>query len=150
MKGSFKFALIALILNMSCKTSKVVFNPETSDKMFLTFGSGGGFTGKVMTYYLTEDGSLYTKSGDEITKVGKAAKEIAKQAFTNYESLGLMKVNLNDPGNRYSFIERKNGSEKNAIKWGNNPLGNKNIETYFAVLMNIVKKINPPKNEPTK
>jgi hypothetical protein len=129
--------------NMSCKSSKAVFNPETTEKVYLTFGSGGGFTGKVIKYYMLEDGTIYTKSGDEIIKLGKATKQMSTQVFANYESLGLHKINLNEPGNKYSFIERSNEGEKNAIMWGKSSLDNSNVETYFSILMNIVKKVKP-------
>lgn len=128
---------------VSCKSSKTLFNPESSGQTFLAFGSGGGFTGKIIKYYLLIDGTIYTKNGDEIVKIGKASKQMSTQVFANYESLGLDKINLNEPGNKYSYIERNNGSNKNTITWGKEPLQNNNIETYFAILMNIVKKIKP-------
>lgn len=128
---------------MSCKSSKQVFDPMTSDKKYLKFGTGGGFTGKVLTYYILEDGSVYTKIGEEVTKIGNAGKQMTTQVFANYETLGLHKVSLNEPGNKYSFIEKSNGEEKNMIQWGKEPLENTNIDTYFAILMNIVKNIKP-------
>lgn len=139
----YTFAIMVLFSIMSCQSSKTVFNPETSEKTFLTFGSGGGFTGRVIKYYLLEDGTIYTKNGDEIIKVGKTPKQMSKQVFVNYEKLGLSTSNVNEPGNRYSFIERNSGKNKSTIMWGKEPLQNNDIETYFAILMNIVKKIKP-------
>ena len=68
---------------------------------------------------------------------------IKNQVFANYNILGLSEMALNDPGNKYTFIEYKKSGDKSKILWGKNPLENKNVETYFAVLMNIVKKLKP-------
>lgn len=128
---------------MSCKSTKPAFDPETSDKEMIIFGTGGGFTGKVIKYIITTDGNMYSYNGSETLKIGKAPKAMTNQVFANYNILGLSEMALNDPGNKYTFIEFKKSGDKSKILWGKNPLENKNVETYFAVLMNIVKKLKP-------
>lgn len=136
--------VVTFIFFMSCKSSNVIFDPQHTENDFLTFGIGGGFTGKVTKYFLTPDGNLYIKNGDKIQKIGTNTKEMTNQIFSNYEKLGLNLININEPGNKYSFIERNAKSGNNVIMWGKQPLDNKNIETYFAILMNVVKKVSPP------
>ena len=128
---------------MSCKSTKPAFDPETSDKEMIIFGTGGGFTGKVIKYIITTDGNMYSYNGTETSKIAKAPKAMTDQVFANYKTLGFSQMTLNDPGNKYTFIEYKKSGDKSKILWGKNPLENKNVETYFAVLMNIVKKLKP-------
>ena len=131
------------IVTMSCKSTKTVFDPETSDKEMIIFGTGGGFTGKVIKYIITTDGNMYSYNGTETSKIAKAPKAMTDQVFANYNNLGMAKMTLNEPGNKYSFIEYQKSGDKNKVVWGKNPLENKNVETYFALLMNIVKKLKP-------
>ena len=64
---------------------------------------------------------------------------MTKQVYSNFTTLGLDKVILNDPGNKYSFIGRTENGDSKMIKWGNSPLDNKSIQTYFNILMKLVK-----------
>lgn len=146
----FSIILFVLMVNISCKSSKKVFDPATHDKAYLTFGSGGGFSGKVIKYYLTEDGYLYMQDGDQNVMVGKAPKTMTEQVMGNYDKLGFDKMDLNEPGNKYLFIERKKDGQTTMIKWGKLPLKNKNVNTYFDVLMSVVKKLKPQQDNTTK
>lgn len=142
-RSLFSIILFTVMVNYSCSSSKKAFDPETHEKVFLTFGSGGGFSGKVMKYYLTEDGYLYMQDGDQNIKIGKAPKTMTDQVMGNYEKLGLDKMDVNEPGNKYLFIERKKDGLKTMVKWGKQPLKDKNVNTYFEVLMSIVRKMKP-------
>ncbi len=135
------FLIFSLVVIVSCSSSKSVFNPQTSKMDFMTFGTGGGFTGQVTKYYLTKNGTLYTQIGDITEKVGTISKSSCAQIYANYTLLGLDTLSLNEPGNKYYFIELSSKNVKNAIKWGKSPLENTNIDTYFKVLMNTVKEI---------
>jgi hypothetical protein len=136
--------LIITACTMSCNTSKTVFNPQTSEKDIITFGSGGGFTGQVTKYYLTKDGNIYTQNGDSTDKVGKISKTVSGQIFANYIALQLDKMSLNEPGNRYYFVALTTKGIKKEITWGKAPIENANLDTYYKVLMNTVKSFKSP------
>jgi hypothetical protein len=139
-------ALLSLLTIMisiaSCTTNPKIFDPENTQEEFVVFGTGGGFTGKVSKYYLTKKGSIYTKEGDSLSKIGNAPKTMTAQIFSNYQKTDLSNLKLNEPGNKYYFIEMNLADHKNIIKWGMNPLTDKTVETYHAILMNLVKKLN--------
>jgi hypothetical protein len=127
---------------MACKSKEIVFRPDSPDAEYIHFGSGGGFTGKVIKYYLTKDGTIYTDQDDKINKIGTAPAAQTNQIFSNYKALGLNNITLKEPGNYYQFIESHNAAETNKIIWGKEPLENKNIDTYFSILMGVVKNLN--------
>ncbi|MBK9733755.1 MAG: hypothetical protein IPO92_01805 [Saprospiraceae bacterium] len=116
-----------------------MFDPSSTKETFLKFGSGGGFTGKVINFYITEQGKVYNEKGSDLLKITSLSKNTAKQLFTNHTKLGLDKMTLNDPGNKYFFIEKSIKGSTQTIKWGKNQLDNKNVETFYNLLMNIVK-----------
>ena len=134
--------LFFVIIFSSCKSSKQIFDPNKTKKEFLVFGVGGGFTGKILKYYITKDGSVYSHSGEEIKKIGFIQKGLTNQVFSNYNSLKMDKIILNEPGNKYFFIESHLNNSNNKMTWGKEPLNNPNVETYFEILMNTVKVIN--------
>jgi hypothetical protein len=129
---------------LSCSSSKKSgFDPAAETNDFIHFGAGGGFTGKVTSYYFTKTGKIFQLKDEKYIKIATIPSQVTEQIFKNYTSLGLDKMILNDPGNRYSFIVRKENNESKTIKWGNNPLDNKIIQTYFNILMKLVKDILP-------
>jgi hypothetical protein len=124
---------------ISCGTKKPMFDPNDMKSDYISFGSGGGFTGKVSSYFLNTQGDIFAPSDTTFIKVTSISEEMVEQVFANYTALGLDKMILNDPGNKYYFIERNIKGEKQILKWGNNPLDNKNIATYFDILMKPLK-----------
>ena len=137
------FVLIFTIISfMSCKSSKQTFDPNNTKKEFITFGLGGGFTGKVLKYYIDKDGIVYSQSEKELKKIGVCPERLTNQVFSNYISLEMDKITLNEPGNKYFFIESHLKNSSNKITWGKEHLNNPNLEIYFEILMSTVKVIN--------
>ncbi len=136
------FLIFFINIMTSCNTSKPVFDPDTTKKDYLVFGNGGGFTGQVTKYFLTKDGNIYLKNGDSTEEAGNISKSVSAQIFANYTMLKLDEVSLNEPGNKYYFIQLSSKKGKYALKWGKATLENSNIETYYKVLMNTVKKLD--------
>jgi hypothetical protein len=135
-------------MTISCTTSqKMEFDPNQDTQHFLHFGGGGGFTGKVTSYYLTDKGKLYSVNDTSYTKISTLPKATIDQIFKNYTTLGLDKIILNDPGNKYNFIEHKSGGESKMMKWGNSPMENKSILTFYNILMKYVKDAIPKVKE---
>lgn len=137
--------LLSILTIVSCKTNQKMFDPDTTQEEYVAFGSGGGFTGRVSKYYLTKKGDIYTKDGETMSKIGSTTKAMVAQIFSNYQNTKMANLKLNEPGNKYYFIEMNLSDHKNNIKWGMNPLTDKTIETYHAILMNLVKKLNTQK-----
>lgn len=144
MKNYFVFLIFSLsLLMMSCKTKDIAFNPDTYDDAVISFGSGGGFTGMVKTFYLTKNGNLYTAVNNQYELIGKVDKKVNNQIFTNYNALGLDKLSMDTPGNKYYFINFKSKDTSNVIQWGKNPLEDKNLSIFYNILLDLVKKLSP-------
>jgi hypothetical protein len=126
----------------SCQSKKIVFDPQNTRKDYLVFGNGGGFTGQVTKYYLTKDGNIYAQNGEKTELTGQISKAVCTQVFSNFTTLGLEKSSLNEPGNRYYFLELKSSKISHSLKWGKSPLKDPNIENYYKILMSLVNKLN--------
>ena len=135
------FFLIILLLSCNQK----VFSPLTFEGSMLEWGTGGGFTGGVSTWCLLENGHLFKSEdgGKNYTHLGKWEKQKSNQYFNNFTTLGLDKMTLNEPGNKYYFItiKQKQGSHK--ITWGYQELENKVPAILYKNLMNAVKTVQP-------
>jgi hypothetical protein len=141
-------SLLTIMISIaSCTTNQKMFDPGNTQEEYVAFGTGGGFTGRVSKYYLTKKGDIYTKDGDTLSKIGSTSKTMVAQIFSNYQNTKLSGLKLNEPGNKYYFVEMNLADHKNIIKWGMNPLSDKTIETYHAILMNLIKKLNNQNNQ---
>ncbi|MBK9256545.1 MAG: hypothetical protein IPM42_13740 [Saprospiraceae bacterium] len=129
---------IFLILFLSCKS--VDFNPSNKDINYLHFGSGGGFTGVVSSWYLTDAGLIYKEEDGKFTKIKSIKKESARQVFSNFTSVGLDNLALNDPGNRYYFIEKNYSGNSHKIIWGGKNQVDTNPELLYQILNHLLKQ----------
>ncbi len=130
---------------LSCSGTKQAFDPQSSKKDYLSFGNGGGFSGQVKKYYLLRDGSLWVSAAGGNEKVGSLSKSVCSQFFKNFVTLGLDKMSLNEPGNRYYFLGQRIKNTDMTLKWGKEPLADKNVETLYNILMNSVKDLEVKK-----
>jgi hypothetical protein len=112
-------------------------------KNILYFGKGGGFAGMEFTYALLESGDIYQKKNveDKFTFITRLSADDTKQIFTNYEFLGIPAMQLNEPGNTYSFIEFSNSSEKHKLIW-NGQAAPDNLKLFYSILVHYVKANN--------
>ena len=130
--------LIALFLIASCKTAK--YTPANFENAMISFGSGGGFTGAVDSYYLLENGQFFTKpTGGDYVELPTPDKDFVTQLFKNYEILGIAKINLDQKGNKYQFINFKSGQTEHNIVWLAGP-NNKNeqLKLFYQNLMTLI------------
>jgi len=139
---NFQILISVLIISfgaLSCKTTKKTFDPKV--EKYISFGNGGGFTGKVKQYYIKPDGHVFQKADTGYVYLTKLKKNKADQIFANYTTLSLDKKILNNPGNMYYFIEHNKMDEYGPQKltWGAKDLDDKNIETYYQILINSIK-----------
>jgi hypothetical protein len=91
----------------------------------LTFGQGGGVTGKYKEYSLVIDGKLFNvdpMSGQK-TYLKKIHKTDCRSLFIEAERLGLLKMDFNHPFNINYYIIYRKGTASKKINWGdaNNP-----------------------------
>lgn len=109
-----------LFLALGCSSTKNS-SPENYSKRQIIFGNGGGFTGKVDTYILLDNGQLYNQvalTGSNYQQLPSLDPEITKQIFENYDRLQLNKKMLNDPGNLTYFVKMKQKEDEHKLTWG--------------------------------
>ncbi len=136
------FLLLSLALSCSFCSNKN-YTPADYPKGQIIFGNGGGMAGSVTEYTLLENGALFTKKGmnAENTALKKIESKVVKQLFNNIEFLNLNEVQLNQPGNRYYFMEFKGKNKDHKIVWGGAPMGPpKEIKNFYNILNHLLKE----------
>ena len=111
---------------------------ESYAKDIIYFGKGGGFVGFETRYALLASGDLYKKqiTNDRSFKFIKRLKPAeSRQVFSNYTFLGLAAMELNDPGNIYSFIEFSNKTTKKKLIWGASDQVPGNLKLFYSILI---------------
>jgi len=106
----------------------------------ISFGSGGGFTGAVDSYFLLQNGQFFTKPmGGDYQELPAPDKDFVTQLFKNYEILGLADINIEQTGNKYQFINFKSGQNEHKIVWlaGPNTSTDK-LDLFYQNLMTLV------------
>ena len=106
------------LLGSQCKHTK--YTPESLPEDRLLFGNGGGFAGIETTYTLLENGQLFNfdSKAPAPMEIGGAKKKAANRLFETAESLGLLTLDFQHPGNIYQFIEFQNDGKKSRVVWG--------------------------------
>jgi hypothetical protein len=122
--------------------------PNNFNGKMIEFTNGGGFTGTFNSIFLLEDGSLYRNGASDTSFIYVATldKNLTQQQFDNYIKLQLDKIQLDEPGNRYFYIQFKNGNNTHKVQWGRNPVINKNPSLFFNNMMHIVKELEKKKS----
>ena len=135
---SFFFILIIF----SCKTRDLT--PQNHKGEMIIVGNGGGFTGMSTSFYLLPDGNIYRSGMNDTSfiKVGKLDGKLMDQQFVLYNQLGFGNVELDDPGNRYHFIIKKEDDNEHKIQWGRSKLNNPSIGIYHDNIMKIIKSLS--------
>jgi hypothetical protein len=135
-------SLTALFALFACNTKKYA-TPDEFPKQQLVFGSGGGFTGKVQTYTLLENGQLFHHNGinDATQEMERLQKAEAQKLFKLAKDEELLGKTFNEPGNMYYFLKVKNnGKEETSFVWGSNSkTPPAKCDSLYANLMGFVK-----------
>jgi len=84
----------------------------------ISFGNGGGFSGKVHEYRLNEHGLLEKRNGNSYTAKTQIDKTLCKQIFNSIESLDLYSKRIDDPGNLYYFVSITDSDMVIPFTWG--------------------------------
>ncbi|MEM6265318.1 MAG: hypothetical protein AAGI38_22645 [Bacteroidota bacterium] len=138
MKHLLYLGLLGLLLWASgCNST--TYTADSLPPERILFGSGGGITGMATTYCLLENGQLFKMEGvveGEFLEQPKVKKRSAKESFELARELGIMGMNLNQPGDLYSFIEYHKEGKKRRLTWGvpGNPAPEKIILLYKSLV----------------
>ena len=139
--GLLSIALLAI----NCKSNKPKYTTETLPEKQIRWGSGGGFTGKVTTFTLLENGQLFEHSSlTQTTAELPATKaKTAKGMFSAATNLDLANIKIDSPGNMYYFVETKDGEATNRIVWGDDKMPvEQKVKDFYTVLQQLVTKTN--------
>lgn len=137
--------LLVCTVFIQCK-SKDYLTPYEYEGRTISFGSGGGFTGKVLGYTLMDNGQIFegTNLEGNVTARKKISKEKVTQCFSNYDQLGLGKLSIESPGNMYKYVTMKDGELTHKLTWGSHDAGeSKELRVFHANLMSLVGKVVP-------
>jgi hypothetical protein len=86
----------------------------------LTFGQGGGVTGKYTEFSLVIDGNLFSNELQTSEKklLKKVGKKVCRSMFIEAENLGLLKMDFNHPFNINYYIIYRKGVQEKKVNWG--------------------------------
>ncbi len=110
--------LLALVLVFSaCGTQRQI---NKTGYTVIRFGSGGGFTGNIITYSLYPNGKVWKSQSikKDSAMLVKLPKSKVKELYLMVSDAGLDTVDLNQPGNLSYFINIKKQNESSKLVWG--------------------------------
>lgn len=130
-----------LLLTNSCKTK--VYSLQNLPKKYVCFGSGGGFTGLVSSYYLLPNGQMFfqTNFDTAATKLPNVNRKARKSVFKLLKEIKTADWMENKPDNIYQFIHYKTKDTMYSKMWysgGPQPF----FDTLSARLNNLIPKTN--------
>lgn len=118
MKKLLPLAALALLLFSQCKVVK--YTPDKLPTKQIIFGDGGGFVGVETSYTLLENGQIFKQVGvdADYEELKSIKPKSAKDIFEKVHSLQLYKMDIEQPGNLYYFIQEVNESIDSRVTWG--------------------------------
>ena len=132
--------LAAIFVAAACHSTK--YSPSKLPEDQLLFGYGGGFTGKVSTVLLLENGQIFRQGDTEtsFSELSKVKKREAHRFFEAAEDLKLGEMKFDHPGNLYQFIELHDDGKTSRIVWGDDksPV-NQKVKDLFIALNDLAK-----------
>jgi len=127
--------LLSCIILFACKAQQ-----KKSSYLEITFGSGGGFTGKYIEYTLNPDGKLIKNIFDNKPSLLKQLDKKQCQAlFEKAASLKLESIELNVPANMNKYIIVKTAAGAHKINWGGSKSPSDDVLKFYDELMLLVK-----------
>jgi len=135
------FLILTATLLVNCKTTQDYVTPYEHKGPQISFGSGGGFSGRVNQFTLLSNGQLFKGTNYEgnVTVMDKVDSDRCAQIFSLYNTLGFADLAINDPGNMYYFIKMKEeGTDEHNIKWGGTDVeAPETLKLFYKNLMNL-------------
>lgn len=109
----------------------------------ITFGEGGGFTGKYTTWMLLDSGQVFQKSGigAEYSQIGKLKYSQAKKFYKRADAISTDMMKENQPRNyNYEFILQRDSVDYKAT-WANEAEIDTSIFNLYQELKNVALEI---------
>jgi len=102
--------------------SSLAKNPLTYEKNSIVFGEGGGFRGIETSTMILENGQVFEleKMRTKYESKKSLSRQDAEQLFSIYNTLGLAEIEVNSPGNTYSYIEFHHNKTIKRLVWKSN------------------------------
>ena len=143
-RNILRSALLSILLLYACKT----YSPADLPAHRLQFGSGGGFTGMVTEYTLLRNGQLFVRTGragaGEWEEMSRIKSSEARSLYQRWHDNTLFKERIQQPGNRYYFINMQQDSTEYRQSWGaSDYTPDDALKAFFDKAMELVKTAAP-------
>lgn len=112
-----RLVYFCFLIYISCHPKIPTFSALDDNHTYIQWRSGGGFTGHVNTYILTNKGDIYHQEKNHYIHVKRLSNERTQQVFSNIKTLGIDQKNYNNPGNKYYGLLYKEKTKSNDIIW---------------------------------
>ena len=117
----------------------------------LTFGTMGGFAGKVNEYTLLSNGEIYKGTGSEgfVDQLSHDMKDRGKQFFDNYKEMHFDTLNIDKTGNMTYYIVMYNKDKStHRIQWADYVESvTPELKIYHKNLFAFAKEVNTKANK---
>lgn len=137
------FLGIALWCLFSCHASKPV--TDEAKILRIVFGTGGGITGAFDEHILLPDGNVYfynSIEGEERFR-GIVPGMMLKKILDRPQKINFEKIALNQPANKYHFIEIFTTKNSHRVVWGNNEDAPPQVVEFYKELTNALSHLKP-------
>ena len=124
--------IVIILLSVVCTACTTIGIMENNRVEEVSFGSGGGVTGEIITYTLNRDGNIY-RNGSFMKRVPK--KEV-NRLFGKIRAISDYRYNI--PQNMYNFLEINTKGKKNEIVWG---ILDKKIDSRVTAIYSELKEV---------
>jgi hypothetical protein len=127
--------LIALLFLNACSCQREITRTGVDS---IKYGTGGGFTGAVVSYSLSANGQLNKTESNQTDEVKIVEARRVLALFG--QAAQLKDYTFNEPGNMYSFVEIQAQGQSQYISWsiGSDKIDSRATE-LFGQLMDLTK-----------
>lgn len=115
-KNTLRLSVLIIIVCSGCRPVL----PDRYQGRQIAVGSGGGFTGMTTTYYLLDNGKLFSKSNRDATYKGLGGLRATrrKQLFSGIlDTCQIRTTDYSQPGNVSRFVTFQHGDETHRVTW---------------------------------
>jgi len=138
------FFILFTVTSYAQKTKSDPLNLDSitaKSKNYIVAGSGGGFSGEIIQYYVLSNGSVYRSETlkKETSLYKKLSKKDTKSLFKKLKALHLEKIDFNHPGNMSHFIEEHKKGNVHSVKWGDSAMKvPEQVNSFYKFLMDKI------------
>lgn len=141
MKNAILFSSIACLFFWSCKPKDYLIDDLPNRQ--ITFGEGGGFTGKYTTWMLLDSGQIFQKSGigTKFSEIGKLKYSQAKKFYKRADAISLDVMKESRPDNyNYELVLQRDSVDYKA-SWSKEANVDNSILDLYKELKIVVMDI---------